>query len=140
MSTPDMEAFETDTGKLWLAGSRLLPSVAENYANLSTQLLCAQQAATDTFSTANSVTGGLQSIHSTWDSLRSDFQDLLAAAATSLADAGTSMEQLATDRARTDADAAGEIAAAQRQLGTPEPLDDVSEQPPISTRSDSQRA
>lgn len=131
----DMEHFRTDTGKLWYAGSNVLPSLADKYADISYTIWVTRGGSDDAFASADSPSGKLPGIYAEWNRLRNTFQDILSQTSANLMGTAGLLLDVAEDLSATDADGAAQIAdagAALDPVDVSERKSSTDEQPPVT--------
>lgn len=114
--TYDLDSFETDTAKVWYGGTHLLPSVADDYADLSEKVWMTRDTADDKFAGGNSPSGYMSTVYSAWDGLRGEFQNILAETSKNMNKTGKALVTLANEIAENDTDAKGEIDGVGNEL------------------------
>ncbi|MGH8792925.1 MAG: hypothetical protein ACRDXX_09795, partial [Stackebrandtia sp.] len=96
-TTSTGKTFDTETGRLWYGGVVLLPSVADEYADMSYKVWMTRDTADDDFASRTTVTGTLSDVYEAYDGLRGDFQNILAQSATNLVATGGALKELAEE-------------------------------------------
>lgn len=115
MNDYTMASFHTEPGKVWYAGIHLLPTVADQYADMSRKVWMTRDTADDAFQ-GGSVTGRLTAVYETWNELRTELQNILATTSTNVKTAGDALVGFAEGVSGTDHAAGEEIGAASAAI------------------------
>ncbi|MGH8875980.1 MAG: hypothetical protein ACRD0P_01335 [Stackebrandtia sp.] len=116
MNDVPIKTLRTEPGKLWYAGTLLLPRVADEYAGMSEKVWRTRDTADAAFSGNTSPTGRLNAVYTAWNAVRDQFQDILARSSTNFGTSGRALASMGEQFAGTDTNTGHDLEVA-RSLG-----------------------